>query len=416
MSGNLFSPRVAAAAVAAGMLAFVAFLWATAYAGEGGSGRDGGAHALSNAATGFRGLGDLLDATGGKAVRVRDKGDLRQPGLLVLTPTTATDPKLLASIVDARSVGRTLVIMPKWVTNPMKLGKKGWVSSVGPSHEMVRLAGALAKGPVTHNVAEPLFREKRRPRGRALSQLVGDFPGPRQVQTLTGSDLEPIVVASGSAARLVRLRSNPRVFINSAALVARLRSNPRVFIAADPDVFNNMGLADLATARAAIGLMDHMTEAADRRVTFDLTLNGFANTSNLLKLAFERPFGAATLCLLVAAALAALAAFFPFGPAIREARAISFGKRQLVANSADMILGASRDALVADRYADLIRDAAAVRVGLTPGPDAAAELDRLGTAGGKTYAQLAADVRHAKSRTAIAAAAAALHRWKKELA
>lgn len=403
---GLFSPRVIAAVVAASMIAFVAFLWLTANAGDTRSGRDGGAHALSNGATGFQGLGDLLDATGGKAIRVRDKKALRGPGLLVLTPTVSTDPAVLAAIVNQRTRGRTLIILPKWATRPLEVvqgGQRGWVSNLGPSYTGRRLVDALSKKFILVNVGEPLFRGKPARRGRALSRLVGNFAGPLRPQTITGPDVDAIVSLA-----------------DGRALVARLTSNPRVFIAADPDIFNNLALKDLATTRAAIGLLDHMTEAADRRVTFDLTLNGFeSGPTNLLKLAFEPPFGSATLCLVVAAALAALAAFFPFGPAIREARAIGFGKRALVANSADMILGARRERLVADRYLALTRDAAAARIGLAGGMDAAettAHLDRLGAVDGKSFADLATDLSDARGRVSIAAAASALHRWKKEFA
>ena len=96
----LFSPAVVAAALVAGMLSFLAFLWLTAYAPEMGGGRNGGAHALSNGATGFRALGDLLDGTGGRAVRARTAREYPQGGLLVLTPTEDTDPALLARIVE----------------------------------------------------------------------------------------------------------------------------------------------------------------------------------------------------------------------------------------------------------------------------------------------------------------------------
>ena len=82
----LFSPAVVAAALVAGVLSFVAFLWLTAYAPDLSAGRNGGAHALSNGATGFRALGDLLGDVGGAAVRVRNARDYPRGGLLVLPP------------------------------------------------------------------------------------------------------------------------------------------------------------------------------------------------------------------------------------------------------------------------------------------------------------------------------------------
>ena len=49
---------------AIGVLAFIAMLVLGAYAPDLRSGRNGGAHALSNAATGFSGLVRLAEATG----------------------------------------------------------------------------------------------------------------------------------------------------------------------------------------------------------------------------------------------------------------------------------------------------------------------------------------------------------------
>lgn len=392
---GLFSARVVAAMVAVGALSFLAFLWLTAYSPDLKSGRDGGAHALSNAATGFRGLGDLLEDVGGRAVRVRNSSALRRGGLLVLTPTSMTDPKLLAKIVDRRAFARTLIILPKWNTTPLKAGRKGWVSGYG--------TGGVRQGiRVVSDVVDVLGGNQVAgvKRGMTQSGIIDTARVPAQVQTIAGKAIVPLVLAD-----------------NGGVLVAQVKARPRVYIAADPDLFNNMGLKDLATARAAIGLMDHITEAADRNVTFDLTLNGFEQSSNLLKLAFEPPFLAATLCLLLAALLAALGAFFPFGPAIREARAISFGKRALVDNSADLLVGAGRYRLIGGRYAALIRDAAAARLGLAvmPAEDTAEHLSLLGTSGGKPFAALAGDAEQATSRTGVAHAAAALHRWKKEV-
>lgn len=392
---SLFNVRTVAAVVVAGMLAFVAFLWLTAYSPELRGGDDGGAHALSNAATGFRGLGDLLENTGGGAVRARSASRYPEGGLLVLTPTPMTDPKLLAKIVGERSAGRTLIILPKWATTRLKTTRKGWVSGFGT------MSAETSARPLSDLVSVTASSaDAKAPRVAVRTTLVDAFRLPAEAQTIRGDGLTPMIEAPGGG-----------------TLVARLTSHPQVFILADPDLLNNMGLKDPATARAAIGLMDHMTEAADRKVTFDLTLNGFEGTSNLLRLAFEPPFLAATLCLIVAAALAALGAFFPFGPAIREARAISFGKGALVSNSADLVIGAGRETLVADRYARLTRDAAAARLGLSPvlsPQDVSEHLDRLGFSEGKPFAALFTELQDARGRSAIATAAAALHRWKKE--
>ena len=109
-------------------------------------------------------------------------------------------------------------------------------------------------------------------------------------------------------------------------------------------------------------------------------------------------------------ALAAANAFHPLGPPIREERALGFGKAALVGNGADMLVGSGRDALVAGRYVDLVRDAAAARLGIaggTPPGDVAARLDALGPVDGRSFREWADAVR---ARTATPAA---LHRWKR---
>ena len=388
---TLFSAGVVAAALVAGALSFLAFLWLTAYAPDLSSGRNGGAHALSNGATGFRALGDLLDDVGGRAVRARNARDHPTGGLLVLTPTDATDPALLARIVNARRYGRTLIILPKWRTSRSETARAGWVEGggVAGSFGAARLLGKLAT--VDVDTDDPGVR------GTATSDLIDPFPLPTQAQTIAGRGLRPLVVTP-----------------NGRALVAEVAGARRLYVAADPDIFNTKGLKDLATARAAVALFDHMTPGADRVATFDLTLNGFGGSANLLKLAFEPPFLPATLCLLVAAALAALNAFHPLGPAIREARAIGFGKGALVDSGAGLLTAAGRERLVAARYVELTREAAAARLGVagTPGEVAA----RLNMAGGiGRFGALAFAARNARG-PALAPALAALHRWGKEIA
>ena len=62
--------------VAIGTLAFIATLVLGAYAPDLRSGKNGGAHALSNAATGFSGLVRLAEKTGRNPVIVRSAGQL----------------------------------------------------------------------------------------------------------------------------------------------------------------------------------------------------------------------------------------------------------------------------------------------------------------------------------------------------
>ena len=105
-----------------------------------------------------------------------------------------------------------------------------------------------------------------------------------------------------------------------------------IIVVFEPDLLDNYGMAGAANALLADRLVHAATDGA-RVVNFDLTLNGFARTPNLLTLAFTPPFLAATLCLLLAALAVGWRAFLRFGPPRTATRAIAFGKRALVANA-----------------------------------------------------------------------------------
>ena len=127
-------------------------------------------------------------------------------------------------------------------------------------------------------------------------------------------------------------------------------------IVAEPDLLDNYGLADRERALLALDLIDSAMEAKRLAVSFDLTLNGFARSANLLTLAFTPPFLAATLCLLIAALAVGWRAFLRFGPPRQGTRAIAFGKRALIANAAGLIRRTRRLHLVAAPYADHARE------------------------------------------------------------
>src|SRR3954469_7573466 len=71
---------------AIGTLAFIAMLVLGAYAPDLRSGKNGGAHALSNAAIGFSGLVRLAEATGREPKIIRSEDQLEDEDLAVITP------------------------------------------------------------------------------------------------------------------------------------------------------------------------------------------------------------------------------------------------------------------------------------------------------------------------------------------
>lgn len=114
--GALFRARTVALLLAIGIAGFIAMLVLGAYAPDLRSGRNGGAHALSNAVTGYSGLVKLAEATGRHPRILRDPRQFDTEDLLVVTPETgAVD---ISAALQERTTRPTLFILPKWRTVP----------------------------------------------------------------------------------------------------------------------------------------------------------------------------------------------------------------------------------------------------------------------------------------------------------
>jgi hypothetical protein len=330
-----FSPRAALGLVAVGAIAFIAMLYAIG-AGWTGGGNDGGSHALSKGLTGYAALASLLENTGVEVRRSRDVNALDDPGLLVLTPPHDADGEELGRIVaERRTLGPTLVVLPKWVTVPAQgdEARTGWTATVGTR------------------------------RARWLSVIDGRLDvelGAKSVQSLTARE--------DGAVPLVRRDDKILIgYLNDDGSYHALDrwsgwdppAEPDedlhpVVIVAEPDLLDNRGLGNRRNALNALKLIRATRGAAAGPVIFDVTLNGLGRARNLLTLAFSPPFVAATLALILAALAAAWRAFVRFGPPRLAARPLAYGKTALVENSAGLIRRAGRIRLLGAPYAALV--------------------------------------------------------------
>ncbi len=114
--------------VAIGIIAFAGMLILGAYAPDLRSGRNGGAHALSNAATGYSGIVQLAQATGRNPRIQRSAAYLDTEDLVVLTPETGATE--MGAVLARRLTRPTLVVLPKWQTVPDP-SRTGWVRAQG---------------------------------------------------------------------------------------------------------------------------------------------------------------------------------------------------------------------------------------------------------------------------------------------
>lgn len=442
-----FSPMTMISLIVVAVLAAGALSVLSAYAPQLRSGNDGGAHALSKSAVGFAAIAKLLPAIGRPVLTSRARIEQgSRYGLLVLTPPPGADAK----DVNALRTGgvRVLIVLPKWNVAPSPT-HRGWVRQLGPMPTESVEAGVLKfvspdaqverrsdGGPatllrrtapvrVTHHApprAAPSAPSQagRNETWRTLSKSTlerlarADASAPRpaipsaplrtgrieHLQTISGRNLEPVV--TDERGRMV---------------VAKFGGNP-VYILADPDLLNTQGLGDPDTARTAVTLVDHLA-LGDGPVVFDVTLNGFSRSRNLLRLILEPPFLGGTLCLLAAAILAGVHAAVRFGAPKPPERAIAFGKRALADSTAGLIHIAGREHRMGGRYAAFARADAARAVGAPSSLTEAeldAVLDRLSDQQGLArFTALRDEARRASGLGELMAAARKIFQWRVEM-
>ena len=393
MTAGPFNPLVAGLAALASLFAFCAALALLAYAPDLRRGDDGGAHALSRSAVGFAGLAEALRLSGRPVVVNRaalPRG--ARGGLLIVTPPPEADRKAIDSLGFA---GPVLVTLPKWLAEPAS-GHRGWVEKGGLIDPTWLPRGSLA-------AAAGLSRRN----GLSRSRLTGRVGG-RTLELKTG----PVDALQSLAAPgwIPVLRDE-----TGAVILARAPDRP-LYLLSDPDLLNTHGLRDVDTLGAGLTLLAAL-RSGDGPFIFDVRLNGLGRERSALRLLFDPPFLAVTLCLAAAAALAGFQAFCRFGPLRPGGRTIALGKAALVDNTAALIRLAGREHRMGGRYADLTADLAARAVGAPRGLGGealVAFLDRLGARRrpADTLAELGVQARMAPSPERLVEVARRLFDWR----
>ena len=424
-----FSPRVALALVLGGALAFMALLWAVGSGMADPEPQPSGAHVAGKGLTGFAALSAYLKARDFEVSQTRTRAPHQRGGLLVLTPLHQTKPADIAlAIDDHRRYGPTLLIMPKWLALPLPPGSVALNPKIHPG--FVKLIEASA--PQWKGFHDEVSVDLSPLPGNAAAQRwfmagrSGAMAAPAKVLSGNGGQLVPLIRA-GSDARMLAgyfadgghypalddlaLAPVPlpvdddEITLEGAPQTVPIVAPPPRFpliVVFDPDLLNNYGMGNAANAGLAERLVQAALNGGDKHIVFDLTLAGYGRSQSLLELAFTPPFLAATLCLLLAAAVALWRAYHRFGPPLLAARSIAFGKRALVANAAGLLRRAKRLHLLGRPYADAARErlvkALALPAQLEPGA-AEAAIDRalaVRAPDAQTFTAAAADLRAAK--------------------
>ena len=423
VQANPFRRTTIAIMFAIGFAAFVALLYGLGTGDPLASGKNGQAHGASNSIVGYKALANLLEQTGTRVQYSRSAAGMDNSGLLILTPNPYSDAEELARVVHDRGyIGPTMVILPKWQVGTMPTLKKGWVTRFGTIEPE---AGVSLLAEIADVEIEIGKKAKRSETSLAPSAVASAIRKPETAITMDGDYIRDIVRDPKSGDALIAYVDDGGVYaqldaLDESQIIDEDEIDSSYFpivLVADADLLNNAGMADKKTAGHALALMQAAGMGGDGTVTFDLTFNGLGTAQNLLTLAFEPPFLSATICLIAAAIAAAWIAFHRFGPPVRERRSIDFGKTALVNNSAGFIGRMQREHLIAEPYADMVRNEAASAIGMSPGTDPQEidrKLDELGESDGNSFTAISRNLRRSENRYEIAEWAAALQNWKKE--
>ncbi len=408
---NPFSPKAVLGFVGVGFIAFLLFLYFLAIGDTGGRENDGTAHAASNGLNGYSALVELLEAQGVDVSRSRSVSDLETYDLLVLTPPASLDAEEFGELLEERKIqGPTMVILPKWSAGnfspflPDEVSDKikdGWVKLYGM--QAPNWTDDLPRPYKFKAIVDPLEKDRK----ATFSGL--SFSGKLPTE-------QNLFAEQNDSRRAIVTSGNDRVLAFAVEGDPEYDEYYPVYFVVDADLMNNYGMADQTRARLAVELVLEAAYYEDTPVVFDLTMNGKGNADNLLTLAFRPPFLAATLCLIAVLIVIGWRAFKRFGPPAAEGQAIAFGKQQLVANGAGLILRARRFNLLAEPYIDLSAQRTREALGLTNHDtdtlDAAIERKLPGE---PSFTQRANALRMARSQTDILRAAQALKELERTL-
>ncbi len=411
-----FSPVIVLWMLIVGIVAFAGFSVMSAYAPDLRDSTDGGGHALSKSAIGFAGLRELLTIKGDTVVVGR--GGARPDALTLFTPAGSVDDKALGPL---RAATPKLVILPKWAPVP-DFRHPGWVQKVD-LQQGEEVSASLSDGFFTGDrVAGPLTVVRRAKAARPVLKVAVEpygEGGPARAPLNPGDTLRP-----GAIDRLQTATGDgwtPLVVDEAGApILLRAEKEAGLYVLTDPDLLNNQGLFDLATAQTGVALLDAIRSKQPEPIVQDVTLNGFKRARSPLRMAFEPPFLGLTLAALGTALLMGLHAACRFGPPRVAGRALALGTLALAENCAGLIRLAGREPAMAPAYAAGVRSSVARAVGAPrdlAGPRLDEMLDGIGRARGltQTSSALTAAAGAVRTRADLMRLADDLNDWKREM-
>jgi hypothetical protein len=393
----LISPALAIGLVLVSAITLIGYAALSAYAPDFRDASDGQAHVLSNSAVGYAGLKILLEAKGttvfvDRGLRGQVPG---QPSLKILTPPPGSSSGQIKSLCGSTPC---LIVLPKWLVypDPIRRGRVMKMSML-PLDDTRALLQDFSRGTkiaAAKGISPPSLNS---PFGWPLP---GKLASVESLQTLSGKDwFGNLETADGK-------------------LVLAQLTKSQVYVLADPDLVNTQGLKDEATSDLALTLIDQL-RAGDGPVVFDVTLNGYRRSEDILRAMFAPPFLGATLCALMAALLIGFHAFVRFGAPIRSQEGFALGKAALVDNTAQLIRVMGRERQMGARYAIATRNLVLRGLGLSRGMESRqidavlAALER--RSGDLQFSALSTEAQSVSRRSDLVTVTEKLFRWRERI-
>lgn len=396
---RFMSARLAALLVTISSLSLLGLIVLFAFAPDLRSDTSNGANTVSRSAIGFAGLKELLSLSG--TPTELDRGPMARadtkPSLVILTPEAGTSARDLGTYAY---VAPTLIILPKWLVQAQET-REDWVTKSGklPEGSIAMMLREIAPGVTL--LARP-----------GSAHNVDVMAGPAAPTALSGFTLphvEELRSIGGARSLLIARNYGPILAMTS-------HGGQPVYILSEPDLMNDHGLSDGATARAALAIIAQLRRG-NGPVRFDVTLNGFGRDPSLLRAIFQTPLLGATICSLLAALLIGWHAAIRFGAPIDPGQVFARGKKMLAANTADLLRMMGREGALAPRYVQSARDMALARLGArrasAPEQDELLAIIERGNGLAVTYGELVREAQNAKTGAELQSLAAKAYAWRK---
>jgi len=428
--GNPFTRGTVLVLILVGTAAFLGLLYGLGSGDFGPDEGNGSGHAVSDSLIGYTAFAEILEQSGSEVDVTRSPAQFDENNLLVVTPSLFTTGEQLTELFRQRTyIGPTMVIMPKWFARRDSNLKTGWVRllSTVPFNALESDFDIVSAPIAGVSDASGAGSNVRRNSAGLRSGYAVAGKSPDDLAILQGDYIHPMVRDVQSGSTIIGYMDDGGYYPMLDGLAPRQYSDDEfedmdfdrypVILVSDPDLFNNMGMADKVTALHALSVIAAIDDGDGWPIVFDLTFNGLGSSENLLSLAFRPPFLAATICFLIAAVVVGWMTFVRFAPPIVSGRSIGFGKTALVRNSSAMLKLMSRQHLLRAPYLAMVRRKAARSLGLSPTLDEDAlneQLDRITDEQVPPFSVLQNKLLKAHKPDDIAKAAAQIDKWKKD--